>query len=570
MIFLIVFNPIIEYIKTLREKQGYQLSTETNAMFVNTTPFTDDFNVMSRNIKQHQTLVTDVEKKLQSMGLVIKAPKCRSLSIQSGKTTNIQFHLKTNTNEVIPISSVIEKPMKFLGSEVREDNSPHAMFAVLSEKLRNKLENIDMCSLRGEYKANIYVRYALPSLRYFMSVHHIHKTHEDQLDSLARKYLKKWYNIQKNGVTDISIFHPYLLVIKAPSQVYNEAHASTYSMIRLKGDKVVNQALDSRLERESLWVKKSSTVVKADSVFQKGITNQRFTQPTVESESKKTKIINKAKREVKKTIQEETTTIWNNKVKKLTFQGEFASLLIEEETNVTWKSMINNTPKGVMSFAIKASVNGLPTPDNLKRWGAKKLDKCQLCGNFGNLEHILNWCKTSLNDGRLKWRHDSILNYMTKEMNKGKKEENTIITDIPGHSINGGTLPPDVIVTSQRPDIVILNRAEKKIVLFELTVSFEKNAESANLRKTRRYMDLTSDLIKKGWAAENIPFEIGSRGFIDNRNKTSIYNVMKKHNINIQKKSFIQHISKISLLCSFAIFQAHCQPSWQSPPYLHP
>ena len=136
MIFLIVFNPIIEYIKTLREKQGYQLSTETNAMFVNTTPFTDDFNVMSRNIKQHQTLVTDVEKKLQSMGLVIKAPKCRSLSIQSGKTTEIKCYLKTNTNEVVPISSVIDKPKKFLGSEVQEDNSPHAMFPTLSQKLK--------------------------------------------------------------------------------------------------------------------------------------------------------------------------------------------------------------------------------------------------------------------------------------------------------------------------------------------------------------------------------------------------------------------------------------------------
>ena len=43
MIFLIVFNPIIEYIQTFREKQGYQLSTETNAMFVNTTSFADDF-----------------------------------------------------------------------------------------------------------------------------------------------------------------------------------------------------------------------------------------------------------------------------------------------------------------------------------------------------------------------------------------------------------------------------------------------------------------------------------------------------------------------------------------------
>ena len=117
---------------------------------------------------------------------------------------------------------------------------------------------------------------------------------------------------------------------------------------------------------------------------------------------------------------------------------------------------------------------------------------------------------------------------MTKEMNKGKKDDITIITEIPGHSINGGTLPPDVIVTGQRPDIVILNRSEKKVVLFELIVSFEKNAEAANLRKARRYNDLTSDLIEKGWEADNIPFEIGSKDFINNRNKTSIYNVMKK------------------------------------------
>ena len=64
VIFLIVFNPLIEFIKNQKDKQGYQLSTKTNAMFVNTTMFADNFNVMSRNIKQHQTLVTDVEEKL--------------------------------------------------------------------------------------------------------------------------------------------------------------------------------------------------------------------------------------------------------------------------------------------------------------------------------------------------------------------------------------------------------------------------------------------------------------------------------------------------------------------------
>ena len=122
-----------------------------------------------------------------------------------------------------------------------------------------------------------------------------------------------------------------------------------------------------------------------------------------------------------KSVKEETLFLWNNKVKKLTLQGDFINLLIEEESNVTWKSIVHNIPKGVLSFTLKASVNGLNTPDNLKRWGAKKLDKCTICGNFGNLEHVLNWCGTALNQGRLKWRHNSVLNHLHNKITKVKR-----------------------------------------------------------------------------------------------------------------------------------------------------
>ena len=198
-----------------------------------------------------------------------------------------------------------------------------------------------------------------------------------------------------------------------------------------------------------------------------------------------------------KSVKEETLLNWNNKVKKLTFQGDFINLLIEEESNITWKSICHNIPKGILSFALKASVNGLNTPDNLKRWGIRKLDKCDICGNYANLEHILNWCNTARDQGRTKWRHDSILNYMAQEINKVKPSEVTLYTDLPEQSCNGGTIPADVIQTSQRPDIVLLNRKDNSIILMELTVSFEKNIESAHLKKTSRYRDLTSDLIKK-------------------------------------------------------------------------
>ena len=159
--------------------------------------------------------------------------------------------------------------MKFLGSEVAENNNPHARFAMIFSKLETKFENINKSTLRGEPIVNIYARYALLSMRYYMSVHHIHKTHEAPLDSLARKYLKLWLNIQKNGVTDTSIFHPYTLAIKAPFQLYKEAHAGTYAMIRTKGDKLVDHALDSWVERESTWTKKSSTTCDVDLIFKK-------------------------------------------------------------------------------------------------------------------------------------------------------------------------------------------------------------------------------------------------------------------------------------------------------------
>ena len=85
------------------------------------------------------------------------------------------------------IPSVIDKPMKFLGSEMTQDNNPKAMFATMKAKLVTNLKNINMSTLRGEYKLKIYARYALPSMRYYMNVHYVHKTHMDQMNSMTQK-----------------------------------------------------------------------------------------------------------------------------------------------------------------------------------------------------------------------------------------------------------------------------------------------------------------------------------------------------------------------------------------------
>ena len=63
---------------------------------------------------------------------------------------------------------------------------------------------------------------------------------------------------------------------------------------------------------------------------------------------------------------------------------------------------------------------------------------------------------------------------MVGEIKTRKLDEITLFADLPGHQINGGSIPADIVSTSQRPDRVIINRKTKEISLFELSVSFEK------------------------------------------------------------------------------------------------
>ena len=121
---LVTFNPIIQFIKKQEASQGYKIKLKDNSVnSVITTPFADDFNIISKNKDLHQKLVLNVEKKIRSMGLILKPPKCRALTIQKGTPKIVDFNLTTETGKKVPISSVLLKPLKFLGSIIAEDNS---------------------------------------------------------------------------------------------------------------------------------------------------------------------------------------------------------------------------------------------------------------------------------------------------------------------------------------------------------------------------------------------------------------------------------------------------------------
>ena len=303
-IFLIVFNPLIEYIKKHKETQGYMIEDQEQntededhqKTSIITTPFADNFNLISRNRKQHQNLLSDVEQKAQSMGLMFKPQKCRSLSISSGKVVNVKFVLTdpSDINSKVHIETVHERPHKFLGSTITKMNYPNDFFKYFKEVIEEKVKNIDNSKIRGEHKLSIYERYTLPSMRFHLAIHDIHTTHLDQLDNVVKKNIKKWLKYPTRGVTDIGIFHPYMLKVKQPSQLYLEGHAGNIAMMSIKGDIIVNKCLDSKINRETKWKKKSSTVVKCNNIVAELVKNNKLIIPRSTSISKKH--INQAKK----------------------------------------------------------------------------------------------------------------------------------------------------------------------------------------------------------------------------------------------------------------------------------
>ena len=87
--------------------------------------------------------------------------------------------------------------------------------------------------------------------------------------------------------------------------------------------------------------------------------------------------------------------------------------------------------------------------------------------------------------------------------------------DIKGHQTpNGGTLPPDVLVTNLKPDIVIIDKQKMNVNIFELTVPGEKRLAISHTLKTEKYQHFSTDITR--FSTTVTPFEIGSNtGFIN-------------------------------------------------------
>ena len=90
----------------------------------------------------------------------------------------------------------------------------------------------------------------------------------------------------------------------------------------------------------------------------------------------------------------------------------------------------------------------------------------------------------------------SQLHFIPVRSYKSKFDAAIVYSDIPGHSTAGGTIPPDILVTRLKPDMVVLQDINKSIVVIELTVPLDTNIGSAQDRKESKYNCFIDDLTR--------------------------------------------------------------------------
>ena len=73
---------------------------------------------------------------------------------------------------------------------------------------------------------------------------------------------------------------------------------------------------------------------------------------------------------------------------------------------------------------------------------------------------------------------------------------------------------PEIIATSERPDMVIWSVTLKKVIMIELTCPAEEGIEAARVRKLARYEQLKQDIANAGWVADLLTIEVGARGYV--------------------------------------------------------
>lgn len=146
------------------------------------------------------------------------------------------------------------------------------------------------------------------------------------------------------------------------------------------------------------------------------------------------------------------------------------------------------------------------------------------------------------------------------------KSKFTVFTYIDGYTTdNGEIIPPELNVTSDKPDIVIIYRKSSSVAICELTVPFKINIKARNLYKTNKYAYMLTD--NTSFKPKRTASERGARGIVTKENKENLKFIHTFCGKTIPFKTFVENVSAIAINSSYYIYNRRKEPTWSKPTF---
>ena len=105
ILFILAFQPVVDHLM-MNKRFGVLINDQR----VITLPYTDNFCLITTDMRVHKRLISEIHSHINSMGMSHKPSKCKSFLLVKGKPTLVDFHIGEN---LIPL--ILHEEQKFLG-----------------------------------------------------------------------------------------------------------------------------------------------------------------------------------------------------------------------------------------------------------------------------------------------------------------------------------------------------------------------------------------------------------------------------------------------------------------------
>jgi hypothetical protein len=168
-----------------------------------------------------------------------------------------------------------------------------------------------------------------------------------------------------------------------------------------------------------------------------------------------------------------------------------------------------------------------------------------------------------------------VLLHLTKQLihRYGDAPGIKVYADLEGYKVAGGTIPPHLLTTASRPDLVVSNAEKKELHVYELTCPFDakENIAAARKRKLKRYQSLPRDVEAfggggGGWTVATLDcIEVCSLGSIGPVTKSVLQTLYPGKSV---YRRLSQNLAKIAISTSYSVFLARSTQEWGDVPLI--